>query len=61
MSDQAALDHIVIAAPNLAELVDWFAQLTGVVAEPGGRHPTGRRTRSSRSPSAATAVANTSS
>ncbi|KAM9864690.1 hypothetical protein ACIFOC_02432 [Leucobacter aridicollis] len=41
MSDQAALDHIVIAAPNLAELVDWFAEVTGVVAEPGGRHPTG--------------------
>lgn len=37
----ARLDHIVIAAPDLAALVGWFAVRTGVVAQPGGRHPTG--------------------
>lgn len=37
----AHLDHIVIAAPDLASLVGWFAVRTGVVAQPGGRHPTG--------------------
>ncbi|UTX53414.1 VOC family protein [Leucobacter aridicollis] len=41
MATPAELDHIVIAGPNLPELVDWFARLTGVAAEPGGRHPTG--------------------
>lgn len=37
----ARLDHIVIAAPDLASLVGWFAVRTGVVAQPGGRHPIG--------------------
>lgn len=37
----AALDHIVIAGPDLGALVDWVAERTGVVAQPGGRHPTG--------------------
>ncbi|GAA2834545.1 glyoxalase-like protein [Leucobacter komagatae] len=37
----AALDHIVIAGPDLGTLVAWFAELTGVTAEPGGRHPIG--------------------
>lgn len=35
------LDHVVIAGPDLAGLVDWFAERTGVVAAPGGAHPTG--------------------
>ncbi|MFT4135571.1 VOC family protein [Microbacterium sp.] len=41
MSVPAALDHVVIAGPQLDALVDWFAQRTGVVAAPGGTHPTG--------------------
>lgn len=40
-SPTAALDHIVIAGPDLPELVVWFAERTGVTAQPGGRHPTG--------------------
>jgi hypothetical protein len=35
------LDHVVIAGPDLAALVAWFAERTGVQAEPGGVHPTG--------------------
>ena len=35
------LDHVVIAGPDLAALVAWFADRTGVEAEPGGVHPTG--------------------
>lgn len=35
------LDHIVVAGPDLQELVDWFHELTGVTAAPGGAHPTG--------------------
>lgn len=35
------LDHVVIAGPDLAELVDWFAARTGVRTAPGGVHPTG--------------------
>lgn len=35
------LDHIVIAGPDLAGVVDWFAERTGVTAAPGGAHPTG--------------------
>jgi len=41
MSIPTLLDHIVIAGPDLAELVDWFAERTGVRAAPGGAHPTG--------------------
>lgn len=41
MSVPGLLDHIVIAGPDLAELVDWFAERTGVRAAPGGAHPTG--------------------
>lgn len=37
----AALDHIVIASPDLTALVEWFAERTRVTAQPGGRHPTG--------------------
>ncbi|GAB3768790.1 VOC family protein [Microlunatus parietis] len=35
------LDHVVIAGPDLAELVAWFAGRTGVTAAPGGVHPRG--------------------
>jgi hypothetical protein len=35
------LDHVVIAGPDFAALVAWFAERTGVEAEPGGVHPTG--------------------
>lgn len=41
MIDTGLLDHVVIAGPNLAELVDWFAERTGVTAAPGGVHPRG--------------------
>lgn len=41
MSIPRLLDHIVIAGPDLPELVDWFARRTGVTAVPGGAHPTG--------------------
>lgn len=41
MSIPSLLDHIVIAGPDLPALVDWFAERTGVVAAPGGAHPTG--------------------
>jgi catechol 2,3-dioxygenase-like lactoylglutathione lyase family enzyme len=41
MSTPSLLDHIVIAGPSLEELVDWFRDLTGVTAPPGGTHPTG--------------------
>ncbi|MBL3686429.1 VOC family protein [Leucobacter zeae] len=41
MSVPTLLDHIVIAGPDLDALVDWFAERTGVVAAPGGAHPTG--------------------
>jgi hypothetical protein len=41
MSIPRLLDHVVIAGPDLAELVRWFAELTGVNAAPGGVHPTG--------------------
>ncbi|MGP9538062.1 VOC family protein [Brachybacterium sp. AOP43-C2-M15] len=41
MSVPHLLDHIVIAGPDLQEAVDWFRDLTGVTAAPGGVHPTG--------------------
>ena len=41
MSIPTLLDHVVIAGPDLPALVDWFAERTGVVAAPGGAHPTG--------------------
>lgn len=41
MSIPRLLDHVVIAGPDLASLIDWFAERTGVVAAPGGAHPTG--------------------
>ncbi|WP_114854344.1 VOC family protein [Brachybacterium sp. YJGR34] len=41
MSVPHLLDHIVIAGPDLSELVDWFHDLTGITAALGGAHPTG--------------------
>lgn len=41
MSIPTLLDHVVIAGPDLQGVVDWFAERTGVVAAPGGAHPTG--------------------
>ena len=41
MSRPTALDHIVIAGPDLAGLVAWFRERTGIDAPAGGRHPTG--------------------
>ncbi|MGB4776930.1 VOC family protein [Microbacterium sp.] len=41
MSVPTLLDHIVIAGPDLDDLIAWFAERTGVVAAPGGAHPTG--------------------
>lgn len=35
------LDHIVIAAPDLNELVTRFTELTGITPVQGGRHDTG--------------------
>ncbi|WP_080792933.1 VOC family protein [Corynebacterium pacaense] len=35
------LDHIVIAGPDLNELVSRFSELTGITPVPGGRHETG--------------------
>lgn len=41
MSVPHLLDHVVIAGPDLGETVEWFRELTGVTAAPGGVHPTG--------------------
>ncbi|MCT9001761.1 VOC family protein [Microbacterium memoriense] len=41
MSIPTLLDHVVIAGPDLQGVIDWFAERTGVVAVPGGAHPTG--------------------
>jgi hypothetical protein len=37
--DQAAIDHLVWAAPDLDAEIERFARWTGVRASPGGRHP----------------------
>lgn len=34
----AAVDHLVYAATTLAQGIDYFAELTGIVARPGGKH-----------------------
>jgi hypothetical protein len=34
------LDHLVVAGATLAQTIEHFADLTGVVARPGGRHAT---------------------
>jgi hypothetical protein len=36
---RAALDHLVLAGPDLMAAVAWFAELTGVDPVPGGSHP----------------------
>jgi catechol 2,3-dioxygenase-like lactoylglutathione lyase family enzyme len=36
--DQLALDHLVLAAPDLEQAVAWFADVTGVQPAPGGSH-----------------------
>lgn len=41
MSRPSLLDHIVIAGPDLEGVVSWFAARTGIIAAPGGAHPTG--------------------
>lgn len=41
MSIPSLLDHIVIAGPDLTELIIWFEEQTGVKAAPGGAHPHG--------------------
>lgn len=41
MSTPHLLDHVVIAGPDLSELVTWFEDLTGVAPAPGGTHPVG--------------------
>lgn len=38
---KSELDHIVIAAPDLHELVSRFIELTGITPVPGGRHDAG--------------------
>ncbi len=37
----AALDHVIVAGPDLAEAIAAVEDLTGVRAAPGGKHPTG--------------------
>src|SRR4051794_1446339 len=39
-----ALDHLVLATPDLIATAEWFAATTGVEPTPGGRH-VGRGTR----------------
>ena len=34
----AEVDHLVFAATTLAQGIDWFGELTGIVAQPGGKH-----------------------
>ncbi len=36
---QAQIDHLVVAATDLGWLCDWWRELTGVDAAPGGAHP----------------------
>ncbi|MFN2560922.1 MAG: VOC family protein [Jatrophihabitans sp.] len=38
MPDRPALDHLVLAAPDLDQAVAWFADITGVRPAPGGSH-----------------------
>ena len=37
-SAATALDHLVLATPDLAATADWLAERTGVVAAAGGQH-----------------------
>lgn len=36
----ATLDHLVVAAVTLADGIDYIAEITGVVPQPGGKHVT---------------------
>jgi hypothetical protein len=38
MTALAEPDHLVFAATTLAQGIDWFGELTGIVAQPGGKH-----------------------
>ncbi|HVE51434.1 MAG TPA: VOC family protein [Casimicrobiaceae bacterium] len=38
MTPLAEIDHLVYAATTLAQGIDYFAELTGIVARPGGKH-----------------------
>lgn len=44
MTDHSAIDHLVVAGPNLRALVSMWRELTGINPTPGGPHP-GRGTR----------------
>jgi hypothetical protein len=44
VSNFSAIDHIVIAGPNLEQLVSMWREATGIETSPGGAH-TGRGTR----------------
>ena len=35
---EATLDHLVVAAVTLADGIEYFAEMTGVAAQPGGKH-----------------------
>ena len=34
----AALDHLIVAAPSLGDGIDYIARVTGVAPRPGGKH-----------------------
>ena len=36
----AVLDHLVVAATTLADGIEYFADVTGVAPQPGGKHVT---------------------
>jgi len=38
VTSSATLDHLVLAAATLADGIDYFAGVTGVAPQPGGRH-----------------------
>ena len=38
MTPQATFDHLVVAAVTLADGIEYFAEMTGVAAQPGGKH-----------------------
>jgi len=38
ISPLATLDHLVVAAATLADGIEYFAEVTGAVAHPGGKH-----------------------
>ena len=38
MTPQATFDHLVVAAVTLADGIEYFAEVTGVAPQPGGKH-----------------------